>query len=141
MQIKQVPTEQVNSFSKGTMMEHLGIEVTDIGPDFLVATMPVDHRTHQPLGMLHGGASVVLIESLGSIGSSLIVDLNTSYPVGLEVNANHIGGIKEGTVVARAKLVHGGKTTHVWQAEVREQGTDRLICTGRLTVMIVQKKK
>jgi 1,4-dihydroxy-2-naphthoyl-CoA hydrolase len=141
MQIKQVPVEQVNSFSKGTMMEHLGIVVTEIGNDYLTATMPVDHRTHQPLGMLHGGASVVLIESLGSVGSSLLVDLETAYPVGLEVNANHIGGIKEGVVVAKATLVHGGKTTHVWSAEVREMGTERLICTGRLTVMIVQKKK
>lgn len=122
-------------------MEHLGIEVTEIGPNFIEATMPVDHKTHQPLGMLHGGASVVLIESLGSIGSSLMVDLETSFPVGLEVNANHIGAIREGVVEARATLIHRGKSTHVWSAEVREQGTDRLICMGRLTVMIVQKKK
>lgn len=141
MQIKNIPLDLVNAHSKGTMLEHLGIEVTEIGSDYLVATMPVDHRTHQPLGMLHGGASVVLIESLGSVGSSLIVDLNERYPVGLEVNANHIGGIREGFVQAKAQIVHAGKTTHIWSVDVRELGSERLICTGRLTVMIVEKKK
>src|SRR3989338_2599060 len=110
MQIKNIPLDQVNSYSKGTMMEHLGIVVTEIGTDYIIGTMPVDHRTHQPLGMLHGGASVVLIESLGSVGSSLLVDLNERYPVGLEVNANHIGGIREGFVQATARIIHTGKT-------------------------------
>lgn len=122
-------------------MEHLGIEVTEIGADYIVGTMPVDHRTHQPLGILHGGASVALIESLGSVGSSLIVDLNERYPVGLEVNANHIGGMREGFVQARAQIVHAGKSTHIWSVDVREPVSGRLICTGRLTVMIVDKKK
>ena len=141
MQIKQVPPEQVNATTKGTMMEHLGIEVTEIGSDYIKATMPVDHRTHQPLGMLHGGASVALIESLGSLGSSLVIDMSSSFPVGLEVNANHIGAIKDGPVEARAQLIHGGKSTHVWSVEIRDPETARLICMGRLTVMIVQKKK
>jgi len=141
MQIKNIPLDQVNAYSKGTMMEHLGIEVTEIGADYIVGTMPVDHRTHQPLGMLHGGASVALIESLGSVGSSLLLDLNERFPVGLEVNANHIGGIREGVVRATARIVHAGKTTHVWSVNVNELGSDRLICTGRLTVMIVEKKK
>ena len=122
-------------------MEHLGIVVTEIGTDYIIGTMPVDHRTHQPLGMLHGGASVVLIESLGSVGSSLLVDLNERYPVGLEVNANHIGGIREGFVQATARIIHTGKTTHVWSVDVCELGSNRLICTGRLTVMVVEKKK
>lgn len=141
MQIRKVSLELVNSFSKGTLMEHLGIQITEIGEDYIEGTMPVDHRTHQPLGLLHGGASVVLIESLGSVGSSLLVDMEERYPVGLEVNANHLGAVQQGSVKARASLVHGGKSTHVWSADVHDEATGRLICTGRLTVMIVEKKK
>ncbi len=141
MQIKKVPLETVNAFSKNTLMEHLGMEVVELGDDFIVGTMPVDGRTHQPLGMLHGGASVALIESLGSVGSSLIVDMDERFPVGLEVNANHVGAIRTGMVKAKATIVHAGKTTHVWSVDVRDAASERLICTGRLTVMIVEKKK
>jgi 1,4-dihydroxy-2-naphthoyl-CoA hydrolase len=140
MQIKNTPINKVNEFAKGTLMEHLGIEVTEIGEDYIVAKMPVDNRTHQPLGMLHGGASVALIESLGSIGSSLMVDLEKAFPVGLEVNANHVGAVKSGFVEARGTIVHAGKRTHVWQVDIHTLDTKRLICTGRLTVMIVEKK-
>lgn len=120
-------------------MEHLGIECVEIGADYIVLTMPVDHRTHQPMGLLHGGASVVLIESIGSIGSALLLDLSKEYPVGLEVNANHISGVKCGSVRAVGKVVHAGRRTHVWQVDVFDNETDKLVCTGRLTVMIVQK--
>ena len=94
MQFKQISLEEINSFNKNTLMEHLGIECIEIGSDYIVSTMPVDHRTHQPMGLLHGGASAALIESIGSMGSTLLLDLSTEYPVGLEVNANHVGGLK-----------------------------------------------
>ncbi len=130
---------QINSFNRNTMMELLDIQCVEMGDDYVVATMPVDHRTHQPMGLLHGGASAALIESIGSIGSALLCDLTKEYPVGLEINANHIGGIKSGIVKAIGKVVHAGKRTHVWQVDIYDQETDKLICTGRLTVMIVQK--
>lgn len=130
---------QINAFNRNTMMELLDIQCIEMGDDFIVATMPVDHRTHQPMGLLHGGASAALIESIGSIGSALLCDLTKEYPVGLEINANHIGGIKSGLVKAVGKIVHAGKRTHVWQVDIHDNETHKLICTGRLTVMIVQK--
>lgn len=139
MELKKISLEDVNRFSENTLLSHLGIEITEIGTDYLTARMPVDHRTHQPMGLLHGGASVVLIESLGSVGSSLLLDLNVEHPVGLEVNANHVGATRTGYVAAKAKIVHAGKRTHVWQVEVVTEDTNRLICTGRLTVMIVKR--
>jgi 1,4-dihydroxy-2-naphthoyl-CoA hydrolase len=139
MKFRDTTLEKVNAFSKNTLMEHLGITCIEIGDDFLVSTMPVNTTTHQPMGMLHGGASVALIESVGSLGSSLLIDLNKEYPVGLEVNANHIGSIQSGTVKAIGKIVHAGKRTHVWQVEVTDMETAKMICIGRLTVMIVQR--
>ena len=130
---------QINSFNRNTMMEFLDIKCIEMGDDFIVATMPVDHRTHQPMGLLHGGASAALIESIGSIGSALLCDLTKEYPVGLEINANHIGGVKSGTVKAIGKIVHAGKRTHVWQVDIYDEASNKLICTGRLTVMVVQK--
>jgi 1,4-dihydroxy-2-naphthoyl-CoA hydrolase len=129
----------INSMNRNTMMELLDIQCVEVGEDYVVATMPVDHRTHQPMGLLHGGASAVLIESIGSIGSALLCDLQNEFPVGLEINANHIGGIKSGLVKAVGKIVHAGKRTHVWQVDIFSVETEKLICTGRLTVMVVQK--
>lgn len=125
--------------NRNTMMELLDIQCVEVGEDYVVATMPVDHRTHQPMGLLHGGASAVLIESIGSIGSALLCDLQNEFPVGLEINANHIGGVKSGLVKAIGKIVHAGKRTHVWQVDIFSVDTEKLICTGRLTVMVVQK--
>lgn len=133
-----IPLAQINAFSKDTLLEHLAIEVTEIGHDFITATMPVDKRTHQPAGLLHGGASAALIESLSSMGSSLIVDMNKFAIVGVEVNANHTRGVKTGKVIGTAKIVHEGRKTHVWQADIHnEEG--KLVCTGRLTVIIIEK--
>lgn len=131
--------EKVNAMNKNTMMEVLGIECIEIGADFIRSKMPVNAHTHQPAGLLHGGASAALIESIGSMGSVLLIDIEKELPVGVEINANHIGGIKSGFVVATGKIVHAGKRTHVWQVDIHEEGTERLICTGRLTVMIVPK--
>lgn len=139
MQFKKISLQEINSFNKDTMMEILGIECIEIGDDFIISTMPVDHRTHQPMGLLHGGASAALIESIGSMGSTLLLDLSKEYPVGLEVNANHIGSVKSGMVKAIGKIVHAGKRTHLWQVDIFEMETNKLICTGRLTIMIIQR--
>ncbi len=140
MQNEKITLKQINDFNKNTLIEYLGIEVLSYDENQISARMPVDHRTHQPLGLLHGGASVVLVDSLGSVGSSLLIDLEKEYPVGLEVNANHVGSARSGNVIGTAKIIHKGKKTHVWTAEIRDEETNRLISSGRLTVMIVQKK-
>jgi 1,4-dihydroxy-2-naphthoyl-CoA hydrolase len=139
MKFKSVPLEEINRYSTNTLMGQLGIECIEVGSDYIVATMPVDQRTHQPMGLLHGGASAALIESIGSMGSTLLIDLEKEVPVGLEVNANHVGGIKSGFVKAIGKVVHAGKRTHLWQVDIFDQETNRLICTGRLTVMIIER--
>lgn len=139
MNFSKIPLEKMNQMNSNTLMEVLGIEYIDAGEDFIVARMPVDHRTHQPMGLLHGGASAALVETIGSLGSALICDLSKEYPVGLEVNTNHVGGVKAGNVIGKGVLVHQGKKTHVWQVDIREESSDRLIATGRLTVMIIQK--
>lgn len=139
MQFKKVSLEEINAFNRNTLMEVLDIKCIEIGPDYIVFTMPVDHRTHQPMGLLHGGASAALIESIGSMGSTLLLDLEKEYPVGLEVNANHVGGIKSGSVKAIGKIVHAGKRTHLWQVDIFDELTSKLICTGRLTIMVVQR--
>ena len=141
MELKQVPLSLINSMNKNTLMEQLGIECVELGKDYVISRMPVDYRTHQPMGLLHGGASAALIESIGSMGSTLLIDIEKEAPVGLEINCNHVGGIREGFVLATGKIVHAGKRTHLWQVDIHEEGTNRLICTGRLTVMIIERKK
>jgi 1,4-dihydroxy-2-naphthoyl-CoA hydrolase len=140
MELKQVSLDWINQMNKNTLMEQLGIECIELGKDYVISRMPVDSRTQQPMGLLHGGASAALIESIGSMGSTLLIDLERQQPVGLEINCNHIGGIKSGFVLATGKIIHAGKRTHLWQVDIREEGTERLICTGRLTVMIIDKK-
>ena len=135
--LKQVPLELINSMNKNTLMEQLGIECIELGDDYVISRMPVDQRTHQPMGLLHGGASAALIESIGSMGSTLLLDITKQHPVGIEINANHVGGIRSGYVIAKGKIVHAGKKTHLWQVDITEEGTDKLVCSGRLTVMII----
>ncbi len=132
--------EQVNTINKNTLMEHLGIEYTEIGEDYIKGKMPVDKRTLQPAGLLHGGASVALIESLGSAGSALCVDLSKTNVVGIEVNANHIKSARNGYVYGTAKLIHEGRTTHLWEAKIVNDKNE-LVCVGRLTVLIKHKKQ
>lgn len=139
MKFKQLSLDQINAFNKNTLMEQLGIECVEIGYDYIVSTMPVDNRTHQPMGLLHGGASAALIESIGSMGSTLLLDLSKEYPVGLEVNANHIGSVRSGSVKGVGRVVHAGKRTHLWQVDIFDTETNKLVCTGRLTIMIIQK--
>lgn len=139
--LKKIDLGVINSFNKGTLMEHLGMECIEVGYDYVVASMPVDHRTHQPMGLLHGGASAALIESIGSMGSTLMLDVEKEVPVGIEINANHVGGMRSGMARAVGKIVHAGKRTHVWQVDIFDDANDHLVCTGRLTVMVVPRKK
>jgi 1,4-dihydroxy-2-naphthoyl-CoA hydrolase len=139
--LKKVSLDVVNAMNKNTLMEALGIECVEIGTDYVISRMPVDHRTHQPMGLLHGGASMALIESIGSMGSTLLIDLEKEAPVGLEINANHVSGVRSGFVKAIGKIVHAGKSTHIWQVDIFNEETNKLVCTGRLTVMIVPKKQ
>jgi 1,4-dihydroxy-2-naphthoyl-CoA hydrolase len=138
--LKKVDIARINKMSRNTLMEVLDMKCIELGDDYLIATMPVNSKTHQPMGLLHGGASAALIESIGSMGSSLILDLEKEVPVGVEINANHVGGMTEGLLKAVGKVVHAGKRTHVWQVDLFDDSNDRLICTGRLTVMVVPRK-
>ncbi len=139
MKLKKVPIDKINALNKGTLMEQLGIECVELGEDYIVATMPVDQRTHQPMGLLHGGASAALIETIGSMGSVLLIDVEKYAPVGVEVNANHLGGLRTGKVRGVGKIIHIGKRTHVWQVDISDEVSGKRICTGRLTVMIVER--
>ena len=122
-------------------MDFLDIECQEVGADYIIATMPVTSKVKQPMGLMHGGASMVLIESIGSMGSACVIDLDKKAPVGLEINANHIGSMRDGIVKAHGKLIHFGNTTHIWQVDLFDSESDKLICTGRLTVLIIDKKK
>lgn len=121
------------------MVEHLGIEFHVDGEGRFCATMPVDARTHQPAGLLHGGATVALAESLGSMGSFLSVDMSRQAVVGIEVNANHLKGVRSGKVTATGELVHQGRTTHVWDIRMRNEAGD-LCALCRLTVVIIDQR-
>jgi 1,4-dihydroxy-2-naphthoyl-CoA hydrolase len=140
MKLKQVSLEQLNALNEGTLMEALQIKYIEIGPDFVKASMPVSQQVKQPMGLLHGGASAALMETVGSLGSVLLIDPETHYSVGLEISANHLATAKEGMVIATAKLVHGGRKTHLWNIEVRDAQTDRLISHGKHTVMVLPKE-
>ncbi len=131
------PVEAVNHFSKGTMLDHIGIEFTEIGDDYVKATMPVDRRTIQPMGLLHGGASVVLAETLGSYAATLCVDTSRFACVGLEVNANHIRAARAGLVTGTARPVHIGRRTQVWEIRIEDEA-GRLTCVARLTMAVVE---
>lgn len=141
MKLRQIPLELMNARNHNTLMASLGITCVEIGEDYLVAKMPVNHLTVQPMGLLHGGASAALIETIGSMGSLLLIDNEKQLAVGLEVNANHVNGIKAGHVLAKGTVIHAGKKTHLWQVEITEEGTGKLICVGKLTVMILQKRE
>lgn len=122
------------------MTKQLGIEYTEVGEEYLCGKMPVDERTMQPFNMLHGGASVVLAETLGSVASNLIVDQETQYCVGLEVNANHVKSSTGGYVYGKATAIHLGKRTHIWDIKITNDD-DQLVCVSRLTVAVMDKKK
>ena len=133
-----ITPDQLNPLSENTMAGHLGMEITEVGEDYLRGRMPVDDRTRQPYGLLHGGASVALAETLGSVASAFVVDRSKYDCVGLEINANHLRGTRDGFVIATARPVHLGKTTHVWDIRIHDE-REKLVCISRLTVAIIKK--
>ena len=139
MQQQQITLENLKDWRKNTLVEHLGIEITEAGDGFLCGKMPVDHRTHQPMGLLHGGASVALAETLGSIGANLQVDQSKYACVGLEINANHIKGVRSGFVFGRATAQHIGRTTQIWEIRITNEAGD-LVCLSRITMAVIEKK-
>jgi len=127
---------RLNDWSANTMMEALGIRITAVGDDWLAGSMPVDQRTHQPYGLLHGGASVALAETLGSTAAMLTLDPERELAVGLDINANHIRGVRSGTVTGTAKALHIGRTTQVWEIRIEnEEGA--LVCISRITMAVI----
>lgn len=136
---KELSVEKLKVFGPGTMAEHLGIEWSETGDNFIKATMPVDHRTRQPYGLLHGGASCVLAETIGSVASAMVVDHSKFLCVGLEINANHIRSARQGLVTGMATPLHLGASTHVWDIKIYDQ-QEKLVCVSRLTVAIIPRR-
>jgi 1,4-dihydroxy-2-naphthoyl-CoA hydrolase len=130
--------EDLNKLSKNTLLEQLEIVFTEVGDDYLVATMPVDHRTHQPFGLLHGGASVVLAESLGSSAANCCLDMDAEFAVGLEINANHLRSVRSGKVTGTTRALHIGRRTQVWETRI-EDDAGRLACVSRLTMAVMPR--
>ncbi|MED4016724.1 hotdog fold thioesterase [Sutcliffiella cohnii] len=123
-----------------TLMGQLGIEIVELSQERAIATMPVDHRTHQPFGLLHGGASVALAETVASMGTYHLIDQENEICVGLEINANHVRGVKEGVVKAVGTPLHKGKTTMVWDIKITDE-KEQLVCVSRCTMAILPKRK
>jgi 1,4-dihydroxy-2-naphthoyl-CoA hydrolase len=136
---KYISLEALNNLSKNTMAERIGIEFTAIGEDYLEAKMPVDSRTHQPFGLLHGGASVALAETMGSVAAHFCVDVSRQFCVGLDINANHIRGVKDGFVYGTTRPVHIGKKTQVWEIKIVDESKE-LVCISRITMAVLDKK-
>lgn len=134
---QDVSLQQLNALSEKTLMRALGIVFTEIGTDYLCATMPVDARTHQPYGLLHGGASAALAETLGSTAAGLCVDDDKAV-VGIEINANHLRGVREGEVRGIARPLHVGRRTQVWEIRI-ENSAGQLVCISRLTVAVIAR--
>jgi 1,4-dihydroxy-2-naphthoyl-CoA hydrolase len=136
---KELSIEKLKPLGPNTMAAHIGIEWVAVGENFIKAKMPVDHRTNQPYGLLHGGASCVLAETLGSVASAMVIDHSKFYCVGLEINANHVRGVKEGYVTGVASPLHLGNTTHVWDIKIHDE-KQKLVCVSRLTVAVLTRK-
>lgn len=137
---KNISLDNLSAIGKNTMAEYLGLSWAAIGDDFLKMSMPVSDKTRQPYGFLHGGASCVLAETVGSVASALVIDQEKFYCVGLEINANHLKSVTEGMVTATATPLHLGRTTHVWDIRIHDT-SQHLICVSRLTVAIIPLQK
>lgn len=135
---KDYTLEQLKAVRNTNMTAHLGFEFTEVGPDFLKGRLPVDHRTTQPFGIFHGGASCVLAESLGSIASWMTIDPDKFRAVGIEINANHIRAVTEGAVIGTCTPVHVGRRTQVWNIDLTEEATGKRVAVSRLTVAIIE---
>ena len=134
-----ITPEQLNKGTKNNLSSHLGIEFLEVSPQLIKAKMPVDHRTIQPFGILHGGASVALAETLGSIAAQMNIDQEKFVAVGLDINANHIRSVREGFVYGVTQPIHIGKSTHVWEINITNED-DKLVCISRLTMSIIEKR-
>lgn len=133
-----ITLDTLNQWSEGTLMQPLGIAFTEIGADYLRGTMPVDARTHQPYGLLHGGASAALAETLGSTAAGMCVAEGEGV-VGIEINANHLRGVREGTVTGTARPLHVGRSTQVWEIRIEDEA-GQLVCISRLTLAVIRKR-
>ena len=133
-----ITLDTLNQWSDNTLMQPLGIQFTEIGPDYVRGTMPVDARTHQPYGLLHGGASVALAETLGSTAAGLCVEEGQGV-VGIEINANHLRGVREGIVTGTARPLHVGRSTQVWEIRIEDEA-GQLVCISRLTLAVIRKR-
>ncbi|GAP43719.1 hypothetical protein TBC1_111877 [Lentimicrobium saccharophilum] len=137
--LTNISLEAMNAMSAGTLMEQLGIIYTEVGPDYICGTMPVDHRTVQPAGLLHGGASAALAETLGSMGSVAIMGRKHAI-VGIEINANHIRKVKDGHVHGKATLVMRSRRLHIWEVKIHNDA-GALVCLSRLTIMVIEQEE
>jgi 1,4-dihydroxy-2-naphthoyl-CoA hydrolase len=137
---RQYTPQELNRIVEDTLITHVGIEFIEIGDDFLKARMPVDERTRQPMGILHGGASVVLAETLGSGASNLVINRDEYFAVGLEINANHVRSATGGYVVGTARPLHLGKMTQVWEMQIHDE-EGNLVCVSRMTNAVLKKEK
>ena len=137
--VNNITVEALNQQSKGTLVEHLGIEMTELGEDYVEAKMPVDNRTRQPLGLLHGGAHVMLAESLGSMAANLCLDITKEYALGLDINSNHIKSVRDGFVIGVAKPIHIGGKTQIWEIKIYDE-KENLLNISRLTMMVLSYK-
>ncbi|KRG71999.1 hotdog fold thioesterase [Pseudoxanthomonas dokdonensis] len=135
-----VDLDAANQLSRNSLVGHLGIVLTEAGDDWLRGTMPVDARTHQPFGILHGGASVALAETLGSMAGNLCVDNRSQMVVGLEINANHLRAKRDGVVTGTARALHVGRSTQVWEIRIEDEA-GKLVCVSRLTLAVVPVPK
>lgn len=137
--VQRPPLDALNASGARSLVAHLGIQITEQGEDFLRGTMPVDQRTHQPFGLLHGGASVALAETLGSLAGNLCLDPKVSMAVGLEISANHIRSVTQGIVIGTARALHVGRNTQVWDIRIEDEA-GRLVCVSRLTLAVVPSR-
>ncbi|MDE2257803.1 MAG: hotdog fold thioesterase [Xanthomonadaceae bacterium] len=133
-----VALEQLNALNRNTMMAAIGIVFTEVGDDYLRATMPVDARTYRPYGMLHGGASAALAETLGSTGGMMTIGAENGDIVGIEINANHVRAVRSGVVTGTARPLHLGRSTQVWEIRIEDE-QQRLVCISRLTLAVVAR--
>jgi len=146
VEIKPIFTDKttlanLNKMCEGNMGDHLGIEFTEIGPNYLIAKMPVDRRTKQPMGILHGGASVVLAETIGSVAGNCVLDETKEYAVGLDINANHLRSATKGYVYGKATAIHLGKKTQVWDIRITSENGEVNYCISRLTMAVIAKRE
>lgn len=136
---KDLSVNDLTLLGKNTMGEHIGIEWVEVGDNYLKARMPVDHRTKQPYGLLHGGASVALAETLGSVAAAMVVDHSKFICVGMEINANHVRGVRQGFVSGITQPLHIGSNTQVWEIKIHDE-EQKLVCVSRLTVAVIAHK-